>query len=155
MDVTQGLKYVRQNPSKYVYIYAEVGAMPFIRLYSWNEKGENPYHFSPPLVGDAPWMLTVFQRKDSPYKDSLTMAMLRYEASGILRGKYMPDTLNIIASTSKLDKRYQENDQSSGVSVIHTMGYFLGACLFFLILSLLSFICENLKLLIFTRRLEK
>ena len=151
MDVTEGLKYVRENPSKYVYIYPEVAAVPFIRLYLWNGKGTNPYHFSQPLVGDVPWMLTIFQRKDSPYKESLTMEMLRSEAAGLLRGKYMPDTLNIIASTSKLDKRYQEKVQTSGISVIHTMGYFLGAGLFFLILSLFSFICEKLKLLVFLR----
>ena len=146
MDVTEGLKYVLENPSKYVYLFPEDAAIPRIRLYLWNGKGTNPFHFSPPLVGDVPWMFSVLQRKDSPYKDSLALASLRNEAAGLFRGKYFPDTMDIIASNSKLDKRYKEKDRSSGVSFIHTMMYFLGTCLFLLILSFISFISESLQM---------
>ena len=146
MGVTEGLKYVLKNPSKYVYLYAKEAADPLIRLGIWNGKGTNPFHFSPPLVGDIPWMLTIYQQKGSPFKDALTMGMLRNEAAGLLRGKYMPDTLNIIARSSKLDKGYKEKDQYSEVSVIYSMMYFFAACLCLLMSSLISFICEKLNI---------
>ena len=153
MSATKGLKYLIQNPLKYVYLYPKEGADPIIRLYLWNGKGTNPLHFSPPLVGDVPWMFTILQRRDSPYKGSLTMGILRMDAAGLFMGKFMPDSLNIIASSSKLDKSFQEKDQPSGVSVIRTLRIFLVACLFFLILSLISFVCEVLKMGTFIHRI--
>ena len=104
------------------------------------------FPFLSPLVGDIPWMLTILQRKDSPYRDSLTMDMLRMEATGLLRDKNIPDTMNIIGRSSKLYKSYQEKEQPLRVSVIRTMLIFLVTCLLLLILSLFSFICEKLKI---------
>ena len=128
-----------QNRSKYVNLYAKEGGEPLIRLFLWSGKGTNPIHYSPPLIGDVPWMITILQRKDSPYKDSLTLEMLRIDAAGLFRFKYMADSLNIIASNSKLDKKYQERDTSPGVSLLQSMVHFLGACLLLLILSAISF----------------
>ena len=40
-------------------------------------------------------MFTMFQRKDSPYRDSLSWEMLRIQGARLFKGKYIPDTLLI------------------------------------------------------------
>ena len=71
MDIKEGLKYILENSSNYVYVFPREAIDPIIRQNFWDGKGRNPFHFSAPLLGDYPQMLTLLVRKDSRFSGAI------------------------------------------------------------------------------------
>ena len=141
MSVQNGLKYVLENPSKYVYLAPKLVVDPIIRIYFWNGIEENPFHFSPPIRAGVPFYITHFLRRGSPYTETMTRRTLQMEAAGLIKGKFMPDAINIIAQSTRVNKSFDESQVKVVVTLESLHGY-LWACFVMLISSIVAFIME-------------
>ena len=138
-----GLRYILENPSKYVYLAPKVTVDWAIRAYFWSGKGENPFHFSPPIAGQIPVYVTNFLRKGSPYTETMTRKTLEMLAAGLLEGKFIPDTTDLLAQGSTANQTYEEANVEVLVTLESLYGY-LWACMVLIVSSILVFIMELL-----------
>ena len=97
------------NPNRYVYYSAKRYIDPVIRLYFWNGKDRNPFHFSPSIDGDHQWMETVLLGKDAPYRDAVTTKLLEIEAAGLYRHKFVHDSLCEFGRVNKVPGKAQDD----------------------------------------------
>ena len=61
MTEKAGLEFILKNSTRYAYIFPREGIDFFIRRHFWDGKGENPFYFCPPFIGDSPLVITVMQ----------------------------------------------------------------------------------------------
>ena len=138
MVLKSGLQYILDHPTEYIYYFPKVGADPVIRMDFWDGRGPNPFHFSPPVLGDPGHRLTVLQRKDSPYRDAITQKLLDMEAAGLILNKFLPDTVEELAKLAKFKGKDAEKDQftpfsadnMTGILIIHSVGLLLSTFVF-------------------------
>ena len=127
METSEALRYLLNNPSdKYVLLTFREAAMPLIRFEFWDGKDENPFHFSPRMQGQYPYMLTILLRKGSPFREEVTQKMLDIEAAGLFRGKFIPMTNDMLTSLSKIKK----SDEVQRQDVTFTLNDFIPSILF-------------------------
>ena len=142
MHPREALGYVLDHPTEYVF-YSPIEAVDaLIRLYFWNGKGENPFYFSPPLDGEIPLFITGYLRRGSPYAKTLTRKVLDIEAAGLLRGKFMPKTTDIIAQASEVDDHHTEKEEKKVSVSLQNLSLYLYTCCGMLSWSLVVFLME-------------
>ena len=145
MPVVEGLKFIYEtSSSSYVYIYPKEGIIGLIRLYFWDGKGQNPFHISPPLLGDSPFLISLLVRKDCPFSKAITMKQFQIEQSGIYLQKYHPETIDMIARSNQgnnAPKAVKDADDGSMVTWKSVSNYFY-FCLYVLMFSITVFIIE-------------
>ena len=110
MEPVQALEYILQYPTKYVFLGVKEGVEALIRLNFWNGKGESPFHFSPPIPGIMPLIITPFLRRGSPYTETITRKILDADAANLVAGKFIPEVVDFLAQFSKVDKKYKEKE---------------------------------------------
>ena len=112
MFFRDGLQFVLDNPTEYVFITPKEPIEPLIQMYFWAGKGQSPFHFSPPLdgFGFPQANMVILQRKDSPYRHAIDKAVSQVIASGIFRFKFASETLKILPKF-----KGNENSNSKGV----------------------------------------
>ena len=101
LGLLEALQFVLKNPTKYVFPMAREAVDPLIRMYLWDGKGENPFHFSPPVLGKIPSFMNVLQRKDSPFRNEIERVVGQMNAAGLYTYKFIPDTLDILSQFFK------------------------------------------------------
>ena len=155
MPLKQGLEYLLQTESSHVYIYPKEGTDAMIRLKFWDGKGENPFHFSPPVSGDPPMMLTVLVRKDSPFTKEITKKILQIDAAGLFKHKFMPDTIDLMGKMGKTksQRHYEEDDRKHEKVSLPSLSLYLYVWLFMLCVATFVFIVEVFSLCITMRYL--
>ena len=96
MLIEEGLEYVLQNPSKYIYVAPKESSDAYIRIHFWDGKEENPFHFSPPVAGESPKLVSSYLPKGSSFSATFQKQSLVIEAFGLFRHKFMPEAVNVI-----------------------------------------------------------
>ena len=141
----RALKHVLLNETKYVSPAVKEAVEPLIRSHFWDGKGNNPFHYSPPITGDPPLIVTTLLRRGSPFTETMIRATLQMEAAGLFRGKFMPDTLNILAHGSLIDdefKTVEENEEDEIATSLESISAYLWVCCGIIVLSVIAFIME-------------
>ena len=96
-------KFLHENRlQKYVVVFYEEAANPIILSTVWDGLGENPFYFSPRLVGISPFYLSILVRKDCPFREKLMKKLLHIEAAGLYRQKMRSDTEKYFAKIGKI-----------------------------------------------------
>ena len=106
------------------------GTESLIRYYFCDGKGENPFHFPPPISRDTPIMLTVLVRKDSPFTKEITKKILLIDAAGIYKHKYILHTVDLMGKIGKAkSQRHDEKDERKHEKVfLHSLSLYLYVC---------------------------
>ena len=152
MSVEEGLKVMLQNSSNHVYVAPKEGLNAMIRHKFWDGKGENPFHFSPPLLGDKPFFITPLVRKDAPYTREVTKKILQLDAAGLYNDKYIPDTFDLLGQLGKPKPLQSKKGQQKHRKIsLKTISVYLYACLFILFIATVVFVIEVSSLLVVTR----
>ena len=150
MGLVEGLFYMLKTGSKnYVYICPREAADAVIRRAIWNGKGTSPVYFSPPLLGDSPHLITVLQRKDSPYTKKMTEKILEIDAMGLLRGKYLQDAIDLFTQLSNLDKTFKEKPKKDETVTFEYIAPYLQVCGILLAVATVVFLVEIVSLFAF------
>ena len=141
IDAIRGLEQILQHPKEYV-VYAPKEAVDsLIRSLFWNGVGQNPFYFSPPVIGDVPILVSSYLRKGSPYAKAIHGKVLAMEAAGLLRGKYIPDTTRILAHGRQVNDTYEE--VTNGIMLdLQSLSVYLWACVAMMTLSFVVFLME-------------
>ena len=87
--------------------------------------GENPFHFSPPITGEIPFIICSYLRRGSPYTETIIRATLHMEAAGLMRGKFMPETTNVLATGSQVDAKYKSEEELETFVVVRIKTMFV------------------------------
>ena len=140
MDVKEGLQYVLDHPLKYIYFYAKAGIEPYIRLYYWNGKGNSPFHISAPVQGAYPYLITIIQRKDSPYRDKITQKTLEIDAAGLTH-KFNADMDDLLAKLSRVKEDVNSKEESTMFG-FHSLCAVFALLSVILVLAIASFVIE-------------
>ena len=139
----EALKYVLQNET--VYPAAKEAVEATIRSHFWDGKGENPFHYSPPITGDSPLIVTTLLRRGSPYTEAMIRATLQMEAAGLFRGKFVPDTIDVLTQGIVIDDKYktkEEDEEDEIAASLESISAYLWVCCGILTSSLIVFIME-------------
>ena len=62
------------------------------------------------MVGASPFLITILQRKDSPYRDKITLKMLEIEAAGLYHHKFTPDTEELIEKMTEIGEKVVKDE---------------------------------------------
>ena len=126
MGIKSALEYVLDHPLEYIYYYPKVVVEALVRQNFWNGLGKNPFHYSTERVtGEIPNYVTILQRKDSPYRDAMTQAMLYIEAADLLRGKYVQATTDILVRGSNITTEdHSEEELKIGFTIDNMIAVF-------------------------------
>ena len=141
MPLEAGLKFLMENGSRHVFVFPKEGANAGIRFKFWDGKGKNPFHFSPPVLGYSPLPITVLVRKDSPYTREITKSILQMDASGLIKHKFIPDTIDLMGKLGKPKSQRRDERKLEKVG-LPSLSLYLYVCLFMLCVATLVFIVE-------------
>ena len=135
------MQYVLDNQTKYVVVAPRSAVQALIRLYFWNGKGPSPFHLSPPIEGEPPIPISSVLRKGSPLTEMITRRVLDIEAAGLVRGKFMPETTEILAQANQVKDTYVEPEYVIVVT-LESISLYLWTCVGILIVAIVVFLME-------------
>ena len=93
LDEPEALAYIQEYPEKYVFIHVK----EMVEYYIPHKDRQRVFHISPQLAQSYKYLITILQRKDSYYTETITKKLLKVEAAGLLKGKFLPDTNRLIS----------------------------------------------------------